>query len=164
MCRFLSPCVRTTNSFDHFRVRFVQLTSFYWEYVGPIRPGWQNLPYRIPEGCTVSNLTSVCPPGVLDTSLNVTLCQVCDLTKGHGGPWSYYEWIFTMRPGIFGLIPGIANITGIALIGILTVMVVCSMPFVRRGGYFEVFYFTHLLYGAVHVLILLTNRVSHHGF
>ena len=69
-----------------------------------------------------------------------------------------------MRPGIFGLIPGIANITGIALIGILTVMVVCSMPFVRRGGYFEVFYFTHLLYGAVHVLILLTNRVSHHGF
>ena len=49
----------------------------------------------------------------------------------------------------------IANITGIALIGILTVMVVCSMPFVRRGGYFEVFYFTHLLYVGYWGLLIL---------
>ena len=53
-------------------------------------------------------------------------------------PWTYYEWLFTMRPGIFGLIGGIANPSGLALMLILTTMVVCSLPFVRRGGYFEV--------------------------
>jgi NADPH oxidase 5 len=49
------------------------------------------------------------------------------------------EWMLTMRPGLFGLIPGIANPTGLALIVILSIMFVCSMPFVRRGGCFEVF-------------------------
>ena len=43
-----------------------------------------------------------------------------------------------MRPGVFGLIGGIANPSGVALILILSTMVICSLPFVRRGGYFEV--------------------------
>ena len=137
------------------RVRFVQLTTKYWEPHGPNRPGWTNLNYQFPDGCTVSNLTSVCPPGVLDPSLNVTLCQVCDPNSGHRGPWTYHEWLFTMKPGVFGLIPGIANVSGISLIIILNVMVVCSMPFVRRGGYFEVFYFSHLLYAGYWGLLIL---------
>lgn len=136
-------------------VRFVQLTSHYWEHLGPARPGWHNLNYNLPEGCTTSNLTSVCPPGVLDVSLNVSQCQVCDAASGHQGPWTYYEWLLTMKPGVFGLIPGIANVTGVALIVILTLMVLCSMSFVRRGGYFEVFYFTHLLYVAYWGLLIL---------
>lgn len=48
------------------------------------------------------------------------------------------EWLFTMEPGLFGLIGGIANPTGIALISILTIMFICSQTFVRRGGCFEV--------------------------
>ncbi|XP_077866627.1 NADPH oxidase 5-like [Saccoglossus kowalevskii] len=41
---------------------------------------------------------------------------------------------------------GTAYITGWILDLILIIMVVCSMPFVRRSGYFQVFYWTHLLY------------------
>lgn len=48
------------------------------------------------------------------------------------------EWLLTSKPGLFGLIGGVANPTGITLIVILIVMSVCSMPFVRRGGCFEV--------------------------
>lgn len=51
-----------------------------------------------------------------------------------------------MEPKKFGLIPGIANPTGIALFFILLIMFICSQPFVRRGGSFEIFYWTHLLY------------------
>lgn len=56
------------------------------------------------------------------------------------------QWLFTTQPGLFGLIPGIANPTGFALFFILLIMVICSQPFVRRGGSFEIFYWTHLLY------------------
>ncbi|KAK8386529.1 hypothetical protein O3P69_010870 [Scylla paramamosain] len=69
--------------------------------------------------------------------------------------WTYAEWILTMRPGVLGLVPGIANPTGVALMVILTVMVVCSLPFVRKSGYFEVFYWTHLLYIAFWTLCIL---------
>ncbi|KAG7170629.1 NADPH oxidase 5-like 1, partial [Homarus americanus] len=69
--------------------------------------------------------------------------------------WTLTEWLLTMRPGAFGLIPGIANPTGVALIIILAVMVICSLPFVRKSGYFEVFYWTHLLYIAFWALTIL---------
>ena len=57
--------------------------------------------------------------------------------------------------GVFGLIVGIANPSGVALITILTVMAICSAPIVRRSGHFEIFYFTHLLYWAYFVLLIL---------
>lgn len=65
------------------------------------------------------------------------------------------EWLFTTRPGLFGLIDGIANPTGFALIIILTVMFICSQKFVRRGGCFEIFYWTHLLYVPFWILLIL---------
>ncbi|XP_076029976.1 NADPH oxidase 5-like [Oratosquilla oratoria] len=65
------------------------------------------------------------------------------------------EWLITMRPEVFGLVPGLANPTGVVLLVILIVMVVCSQPFVRKSGYFEVFYFTHLLYVVFLVLTIL---------
>jgi len=37
----------------------------------------------------------------------------------------------------------------------LTIMVICSMDFVRRSGKFQVFYFTHLLYYCYIVLLIL---------
>lgn len=52
--------------------------------------------------------------------------------------YSVAEWLFTTKPGVFGLIGGYANPTGVVLIVILIVMFVCSQPFVRRGGSFEV--------------------------
>ncbi|XP_055539502.1 uncharacterized protein LOC129726613 [Wyeomyia smithii] len=64
------------------------------------------------------------------------------------------EWLFTARPGLFGLVGGCANPTGIALVFILLVMFICSQPFVRRGGSFEVFYWTHLLYIPFWILVL----------
>ena len=52
--------------------------------------------------------------------------------------YSVAEWLLTTKPGLFGLIGGYANPTGIVLIIILVIMFVCSQPFVRRGGSFEV--------------------------
>ncbi|XP_065083543.1 NADPH oxidase 5 [Ochlerotatus camptorhynchus] len=64
------------------------------------------------------------------------------------------EWLFTARPGLFGLVGGCANPTGLALFFILLVMFICSQPFVRRGGSFEVFYWTHLLYIPFWILVI----------
>lgn len=64
------------------------------------------------------------------------------------------EWLLTSRPGLFGLCAGWANPTGIILALILLVMFVCSQPFVRRGGSFEIFYWTHLLYIPFWILLV----------
>ena len=66
---------------------------------------------------------------------NVTHCQVCE---PGGEPWNIGQWLFTVSPGVFGLVGGLANPSGFALIVIITVMTICSMPFVRKGGRFEV--------------------------
>jgi predicted ferric reductase len=95
-----------------------------------------------------SNLTQFClpdafhVPDALAGQVNITHCQSCQA----GQKWRYSDWMFTSQPGIFGLVGGYANPTGVALIIILTVMVICSMSFVRRSGYFLVFYFSHLNY------------------
>ena len=52
--------------------------------------------------------------------------------------WSLADWFFTYNPGLFGLIPGIANPTGLALIFLITIMTIFSLPFVRKSGYFQV--------------------------
>ncbi|KAL4709502.1 hypothetical protein ACJJTC_007233 [Scirpophaga incertulas] len=69
--------------------------------------------------------------------------------------WSTLEWILTSRPGLFGLVPGWANPTGVVLVVLLVVICVCSRPQVRRGGCFEVFYWTHLLYVPFWTLLIL---------
>ena len=43
-----------------------------------------------------------------------------------------------LKPGVFGIIGGIANPTGVALIVILTVIFFGSLKQVRRSGYFQV--------------------------
>ena len=52
--------------------------------------------------------------------------------------WSAYDWLLTPKPGVFGLAKGWANITGVCLIVILTIMVICSLPIVRQSGHFQV--------------------------
>ncbi|CAG5006751.1 unnamed protein product [Parnassius apollo] len=68
--------------------------------------------------------------------------------------FTVWEWIGTSRPGLFGLVGGAANPTGLALLVILLVLAVFSRPAVRRGGSFEVFYWTHLLYVPFWVLVI----------
>lgn len=58
--------------------------------------------------------------------------------KINGRNLTVSEWLFTDRPQMLGLIPGLANPTGIALMIILVVIIICSQRFVRRGGCFEV--------------------------
>ncbi|CAL8089261.1 unnamed protein product [Orchesella dallaii] len=76
------------------------------------------------------------------------------------GNWSYMEFLFdpktsSQQPFSLGLIPGYAFNSGVLIMTILTVMVVGSMPFVRRGGCFEVFYWTHLLYFVFWLLLII---------
>ncbi|XP_053652092.1 NADPH oxidase 5 isoform X1 [Cherax quadricarinatus] len=87
--------------------------------------------------------------------INFAVYIVPDIYGINSEAWTLGEWILTMKPGQFGLVKGIANPTGVALMVILTIMVICSLPFVRKSGYFEVFYWTHLLYVAFWVLTLL---------
>lgn len=145
-------------------VRFVQLTASYWrDHVGDWSPfGFIfKLGYKVPPLCSLvdtglafkefnitlipntSHLMKYCLPE--DIANPLYLCQECSSKEG-AAPWSYIDWIFTMQPGMFGMPGGIANISGVALILILVIITVCSLPFVRRSGYFQVFYVTHMLY------------------
>ncbi|CAO1338201.1 unnamed protein product [Diamesa serratosioi] len=72
----------------------------------------------------------------------------------NSGNFTAAEWLFTSKPKLFGLIAGYANPTGLVLAFIILIMFVCSLPFVRRGGSFEVFYWTHLLYIPFWILLI----------
>ncbi|XP_069103028.1 NADPH oxidase 5-like [Argopecten irradians] len=65
-----------------------------------------------------------------------------------------WEVLFTTKAGI-GYVDASAFITGWILDVVLVVMVICSLPFVRRSGHFEVFYWTHTLYIAFWILLIL---------
>ncbi|GIX84209.1 NADPH oxidase 5 [Caerostris darwini] len=60
------------------------------------------------------------------------------------GEKSLLEWLTSTHLGI-GWVGGAACLTGWILLFILIVMCVSAMPFVRRSGKFEVFYYLHLL-------------------
>ncbi|XP_075526678.1 NADPH oxidase [Dermacentor variabilis] len=63
-------------------------------------------------------------------------------------------YLFTTHHDI-GWVGGTASLTGWVLLVVLTVMVVCSLPCLRRSGRFEVFYFTHLLYTVFWFVLVL---------
>ncbi|NXH07906.1 NOX5 oxidase, partial [Loxia leucoptera] len=64
------------------------------------------------------------------------------------------EYVRRARPGAGG-VGGTAPQTGLALLALLLAMLACSSPCVRRGGHFEVFYWSHLCYIPVWLLLLL---------
>ncbi|NXJ20484.1 NOX5 oxidase, partial [Dicrurus megarhynchus] len=64
------------------------------------------------------------------------------------------EFLRRARPGAGG-VAGTAPQSGLALLALLLAMLVCSCPCVRRGGHFEVFYWSHLSYISVWLLLLL---------
>ncbi|XP_052785817.1 NADPH oxidase 5-like isoform X2 [Mya arenaria] len=66
------------------------------------------------------------------------------------------SWEILFTPELeLGLAKGAAFITGWILIAVLTVMVVCSLPFVRASGHFQIFYWTHTLYVPFWILLIL---------
>ena len=122
------------------------------------------LGYKPPPGCDIvpmeSKLTEFCEwdalqvPAGLTINISLTHCQYC-LPESGGTKWSYAHWIFTTMHGVFGMPGGYANITGIVLIIIMTIIFIGSLSVVRRSGYFQVFYCTHLLYWAFWALMIL---------
>ena len=89
----------------------------------PVRFNYLNSidqPYKFPPNC--------------HSDANGTT-QVCDNPEDK---WSYVEWIFTAKHHCFGLIHGAANPTGVFSYLILLIIVLASLPFVRRSGKFEV--------------------------
>ena len=150
-------------------VKFVQLNWRYWSESygeGKILDF-----YQTPPGCLLVKgtdpLANFClpdsltlPQGLdLDTVYNrgqAMICQACPPSNTTSAtPWTYTDWIFTNRPGLFGLFNyGLANPTGIGLIIVIFLMVILSLPFIRRGGYFEVFFQSHRI-GYVLFIVLL---------
>ncbi|XP_018422903.1 PREDICTED: NADPH oxidase 5 [Nanorana parkeri] len=70
------------------------------------------------------------------------------------GSFTFWEYFLTLRPGI-GWVYGSASITGILLQLLICLTLVCSSTFVRKGGHFEVFYWTHLSYIWIWILLFL---------
>ena len=140
-------------------MKFVQLTAPYWK---DYAANWTMLGYVPPPGCDIvtrqSNLSQFCDPdafnlpGGMSIEAVISHCEAC--LPGMGSRWTFAQWILTTQPGIFGMPHGFANISGVALIMILTIMVIGSLKLVRRGGYFQVFYCTHFLYWLYWVLLI----------
>ena len=55
-----------------------------------------------------------------------------------GTEWTFWEYLFTTKPGIGWIYPGLGYITGDVLIVVLLIIVVCSLSAVRASGYFQV--------------------------
>ncbi|KAF2367959.1 Ferric reductase transmembrane component-like domain [Trinorchestia longiramus] len=67
---------------------------------------------------------------------------------------TFWSYLLDTKHGI-GWVAGLANQTGIALLLMLFVIVTFSHRCIRKSGYFEVFYFTHLLSLPFWVLLVL---------
>ncbi|CAM9899261.1 unnamed protein product [Lampetra planeri] len=86
-----------------------------------------------------------------------SICHVVNfvsLSRQPDARYSLWEFLLTTRPGI-GWVSGSASVTGVLLQVLVGLMLVCSSPCVRRGGHFEVFYWTHLCYLWVWLLLVL---------
>ncbi|XP_064476773.1 NADPH oxidase 5-like isoform X2 [Ornithodoros turicata] len=83
---------------------------------------------------------------ILFYSIAHTVAHLLNFARlSKGDMYVYSLYLFTTQHDI-GWVGGTACITGWALLAILLVMVLCSLPCVRRSGRFEVFYYSHLLY------------------
>ena len=152
LCHFLNFAINIQPD----PVKYLLMTYKYWEihFGDPLKV------YHEPDNCFIvkekeTNFNCSKPEGLNlddDITYNGTwLCQVGEDCE----PWSYMEWILTSKPGLFGLVPGFANPTGVGLMVTMIIIFVCSLPFVRRRGHFEIFYFSHYLYLVYYVLLTL---------
>ncbi len=59
--------------------------------------------------------------------------------------FTFSEWLFTSKPGVFGLFPGWAMPTGAGIVVVMIIMGLGALPWIRRKGHFEVCTFGHLI-------------------
>ncbi|XP_050396524.2 NADPH oxidase 5 [Patella vulgata] len=64
------------------------------------------------------------------------------------------EFLITTKAQL-GWVYGLAPLSGVILNAILIVIIICSLPFIRRSGKFQVFYWTHILYIPFWLLIII---------
>ena len=67
---------------------------------------------------------------------------------------SMWQYLFSVNTTL-GWVGGAAGLTGNFLIVVVTIMVICSLPCVRRKGYFEVFYWTHNMFFPWYIVLIL---------
>ena len=92
----------------------------------------------VPQQDQAGNVPS--SPLVVSQDAPVGLYLASSVNVSYNIPTSYTaaEWLLTSTPGLFGLVSGWANPTGVILLLVLSVMVICSMKWVRKSGNFEV--------------------------
>ena len=94
---------------------------------------------------------------LLNMELNIV--RAADTNPGN---LTYTQWLLTTAPGQLGTLPGLAYPTGIMMVTVLgedsdgfdvllifvfsAIMLTGAVPAIRRHGYFEVFYWSHLTY------------------
>lgn len=59
-------------------------------------------------------------------------------TSSAVGRLQYWEHVLTLRSQVGWVGPGFAYLSGVILAAIMLVIVICSLPCVRRSGHFEV--------------------------
>ncbi|XP_022235749.1 NADPH oxidase 5-like [Limulus polyphemus] len=92
---------------------------------------------------------------ILFYSVLHTIMHICNFTRISNGNRHLAAWLlFSTETGI-GWVKGSACITGWILLVILITMVICALNCIRRRGMFEIFYYTHLLYLAFWIILLL---------
>ena len=79
-------------------------------------------------------------------------------TLGFKGTVAYWEYLFTLKTGVGYVGPGFAFVSGVVLDVILFIMVICSLPYIRRNGYFQV----SLLIRNVEVRIITSHACRIH--
>ncbi|XP_023442506.2 NADPH oxidase 5 [Dasypus novemcinctus] len=94
---------------------------------------------------------------VVGLSLVHTMAHVVNFAlqaQSEASAFRFWELLLTMRPGI-GWVYGSASPTGVALLLLLLLLFACSSSCVRRSGHFEVFYWTHLSYLLMWLLLVV---------
>ncbi|XP_062510064.1 NADPH oxidase 5-like [Corticium candelabrum] len=76
------------------------------------------------------------------------------ITSQPNATYEWWEYAFTARTDL-GWVSGTAGITGFLLFLMILTMVSCSQPAIRRNGFFEVFYYTHMLYWIFYIVMIL---------